>query len=101
MRSEIVHRTKISYHVAEEESTYSKAEIKNLSRGNTTDLPFKGVEMTEEEGREREGRTVWTDDVMDGGKGSEMEYLKFSTPYFLTIYRNFHNSGFSWQAKVI
>ena len=57
MRAEIVSKNQNCYHVAEEESTYSKAEIKNLSRGNTTDLPFKGVEMTEEEGREREGRT--------------------------------------------
>ena len=46
----IGHRTSISYDVAEQESTYSKAEIQNLSKGNTPDLPFKGVEVTEEEG---------------------------------------------------
>ena len=41
MRAEIVHRTIISYHVAEEESTYSKAEISNLSTGITPDPPLK------------------------------------------------------------
>ena len=86
MRAEIVHKTRISYHVAEEESTYSKAEIYILSKGNIPDLPLKGLEVTEEEGSDCEGRA---DDVTDGEKGSEMEYLNYSTPYFLTIYRNF------------
>ena len=56
------------------------------------------MEITEEEGREREGRTY---DVTDEGKGSEMENLKFSTPYLLTIYTNFHNSGSSGQVEAI
>ena len=63
MRAELVHRTRIGYHVAEKDSTYSnKAEIQNSSSGNTPDLPLKRVEMTEQ-GREREGRTY---DVTDG-----------------------------------
>ena len=36
-----------------------------MSRGNTPDLPLKGVEVTEEEGREGEERT---DDVTDEGR---------------------------------
>ena len=47
----------------EEESTYSKAEIYNLPKGNTPDLALKGLEVTEEEGREHQERT---DDVTHG-----------------------------------
>ena len=61
----IVHRTSISYRVVDEEFTYSKAEIYNLSKDNTPDLPLNGLEVIEKEGREREGRA---DDVTDGRK---------------------------------
>ena len=85
MRAEIVHRTRISYHVAEEESTYT-AKQKNLSRGNTPDLPLKGVEMTEEEGREREGRTY---DVTDGGKDQKWNISNFQPLIFLQYTETF------------
>ena len=48
-------------------------------------------------GREREVRTY---DVTNGGKDQKWN-LKFSTPYFLTIYRNFLNLGSSGQAAAI
>ena len=64
-----------------------------MCKGNTTDFPLKGVEVTEEGG-------IWN--VKEGQMMSRTwEYLKFSTPYFLTLYRNFNNSGFSWQAEAI
>ena len=44
---------------------------------------FGGVEATEEEVRECEERT---DGVTDGRKRSEVEYLEFSTPYFIPIH---------------
>ena len=69
-----------------------------MSRGNTLRSPAQGVEVIGGEGREREERT---DDVMDRIKGSEVEYLEFSTPYFIPMYRNYYNSGFSWQADTI
>ena len=78
MRAEIVHRTRISYHVAEEESTYSK-HLK-FFKGNTPDLPLKGVATTEEEGREREGRTY---DVTDGGKDQKWNISNFQPLIFL------------------
>ena len=80
MRAEIVQRTRINNHVAEEESTYSKAEIKNLSRGNTPDIPLKGVEMTEEGGKEHERRTY---DVTGGRKDHKWNISNFQPLNFV------------------
>ena len=98
MRAEIVHRTRVSYHVAEEESTEIQKSktcagvIPRISRLRE----WKWQKKKEGNVKEGEGRTY-----TGRGKGSEMEYLKLLTPYFLTIYRNFHNSGSSWQAEAI
>ena len=51
-----------------------------MSRGTTPDLPLKGVEMTEQEGREREGRTY---DVTDGGKDQKWNISNFQPLIFL------------------
>ena len=54
-----------------------------MSRGNTPDLPLKGVEMTEEEGREREGRTY---DVTDGGMDQNWNISNFQPLIFFIQY---------------
>ena len=97
VRTEIVQKTRISYHVAEEESTYSKAEIWNLSRGNTPELPLKEVKVTEEEGREREERT---DELTDEERIRNGISQIFNALFSYNI-QNFHNSGSSWQAEAI
>ena len=75
----IVHRTSISYRVVDEEFTYSKAEIYNLSKDNTPDLPLNGLEVIEKEGREREGRA---DDVTDGVKDQKWNISDFQSLIF-------------------
>ena len=57
-----------------------------MFRGNTQDLPLKGVEMTEEEGREREGRTC---DVTDGGKDQKWIISNFQRLIFLQYTETF------------
>ena len=51
-----------------------KSTICPKSRPNTPDLPLKGLEVTEEEGREREGRA---DDVTDGGNDQKWTISNF------------------------
>ena len=101
VRAEIVHVTRINYHVAEEEPLFAHIQqSRNLKvfRGNTPGSPASGSGSNR-----RRGKGSWRKDRWRNGrgKGSEMEYLKFSTPYLLTIYRNFHNSDSSWQAEAI
>ena len=47
------------------------------------DILLQGSGGDRRRGKKWEGRT---DDVTDIGKGSEIEYLEFSTPYFIPIY---------------
>ena len=66
VRAEIVNRARITYHVAEEESTYTAKQKSKICPGVAPpDLPHQGVGVTGGEGRGREERT---DDVTDGGK---------------------------------
>ena len=57
-----------------------------MSKGNTPDLPLKGLEVTEDEGRERKGRA---DDVTDGGKDQKWNISHFQPLVFLQYTETF------------
>ena len=52
------------------------------------DLPLQGNRGNKRRGKEMERKA---DDVTDRGKGSEMGYLEFTTPYFIPDCYNCYN----------
>ena len=89
MRAEIVSRTRISYRVAEEESTYNTYINPHTAKQKSKicpgvkhppDLPLRGVWVTGGEGRNREERTY---DVTDGGKDQKWIISNFQRLIFL------------------
>ena len=57
--------------------------LKYVRSYNPGSLASDVTEVTEEEGRELEKKTI---DVANRRKGSETKYLEFSTPYFIPMY---------------
>ena len=82
MRAEIVYRTSINYHVAEEELNPHTAKQKSKMCPvvlQLPDLPLQGVEVTGGEGRDHEERT---DDATDGEQDQKWNNTNFQRLIF-------------------